>query len=60
MRAILVSERLEIGASMRYFLGGLVIAFIIIMLVGGLTGRARAKSCCVVADPAKDSRMRGA
>jgi len=32
---------------MRYLLGGLVIAFMLFMLVGGLTGRLRAKSCCV-------------
>ena len=43
---------------MRYLLGGLVIAFILIMLIGGLTGRFRARSCCNVADPARDSRMR--
>gem|GEM_PF-6174509 len=44
--------------GMRYLLGGLVIAFIFIMLIGGLTGRFRARSCCSVADPASDSRMR--
>jgi len=45
---------------MRYFLGGLVIAFMIAMLLGALTGRVRAKSCCRIADPSQDSRMRGA
>lgn len=43
---------------MRYLIGGLVIAFMLFMLIGLLTGRARAKSCCVIADPAKDARMR--
>lgn len=43
--------------DMRYLLGGLIVGFMIFMLIGGLTGRLKAESCCVVADPAKDVRM---
>jgi hypothetical protein len=43
---------------MRYLIGGLVVVFMIVMLVGGLTGRFKAKSCCVIPEPAKDARMR--
>jgi hypothetical protein len=43
---------------MRYFFAGLVVVFMIVMMVGGLTGRFKAKSCCVIPDPAKDARMR--
>jgi hypothetical protein len=42
---------------MRYLIGGLVVVFMIVMLVGGLTGRFKAKSCCVTSEPAKDARM---
>ncbi|HUW79091.1 MAG TPA: hypothetical protein VMV52_10130 [Candidatus Nanopelagicaceae bacterium] len=43
---------------MRYVTGGLVVLFMIVMLVGGLTGRIKAKSCCATPDPAQDARMR--
>ncbi len=39
-------------------LGGLVVAFVILMVIGGLTGRVRAQSCCGIADADKDLRMR--
>jgi len=45
---------------MRYLLGGLVVAFMLFMLIGGLSGRLRAKSCCNIGDPKQDARMRGA
>ena len=43
---------------MRYIIGGLVILYLVVMLVGMLTGRIKVKSCCVVSDPSKDARMR--
>ena len=43
---------------MRYITGGLVILYLVVMLVGMLTGRIKVKSCCVVSDPSKDARMR--
>ncbi len=45
---------------MRYLLGGLVIAFMLFMLSGALSGRIKAKTCCNVGDQAQDSRMRSA
>lgn len=44
-----------------YLLGGLVIAFMAFVVVGALTGRVKAQSCCsLTADPEKDARLRGA
>jgi hypothetical protein len=45
---------------MRYVISGLLVAFMIFMLIGGLSGRIRAESCCNIADSSRDSRMRGA
>ncbi len=39
-------------------IGGLALLFLIVSVVGGLTGRVRAKSCCSIADPTRDLRMR--
>lgn len=38
-------------------LGGLVALFLVALLVAGVTGRVRMRSCCSIADPAKDLRM---
>lgn len=44
-----------------YLLGGVVIAFLAFVVIGGLTGRVKAQSCCsLTADPQKDARLRGA
>lgn len=45
---------------MHYVVGGLVAAFVIVLAVGAITGRVKARSCCAVADPARDLRMRAA
>jgi hypothetical protein len=45
---------------MTYVIGGLVLAATLALAVGALTGRVRARSCCAVADPRRDLRMRGA
>ena len=42
----------------RFVLGGIVIAFLLVMVIGGLTGRVRAQSCCGVGTPDRDVRMR--
>lgn len=43
-----------------YLIGALVIAFLVFLVVGALTGRVRAQSCCsLTSDPATDLRMRG-
>ena len=41
-------------------LGGLVIVFGVLLVVGGLTGRVKLRSCCGIADPRNDLRMRDA
>jgi hypothetical protein len=45
---------------MAYVVGALAVLAIVALLVGALTGRVRMRSCCAVADPAKDLRMRDA
>lgn len=41
-----------------YLIGGVVIAFLVALIVGGLTGRVRVRGCCSIADPSQDLRMR--
>lgn len=41
-------------------LGVVVAAFIVTLVVGAVTGRVKVKSCCAVADPRRDLRMRDA
>lgn len=41
-------------------LGAIVVAFLVFLVVGGITGRVKIKSCCAVADPRRDARMRAA
>jgi len=36
------------------------VVFLVLLVYGGLTGRVRLTSCCAVADPRRDLRMRGA
>ena len=35
----------------RYLLGGAVAAFMVVLAIGGLTGRVRAKGCCSTGEP---------
>jgi len=42
----------------RYLLAAIVVLPVLALAVGALTGRVRARSCCSIADPAKDLRMR--
>ena len=41
-----------------YYLGGAAAAFLVFLVVGGITGRVRTTSCCSIADPTRDARMR--
>lgn len=41
-------------------IGGLAGLVLVVLLVGGLTGRVKLRSCCTVADPSNDLRMRAA
>ncbi|MFZ2016739.1 MAG: hypothetical protein WAV00_23215 [Nocardioides sp.] len=45
---------------MAYVFGIPTLVFLVVLVSGGLTGRIRLSSCCTVADPKKDLRMRGA
>jgi hypothetical protein len=45
---------------MQYVFGVPVALFLVALVYGGLTGRVRLTSCCALADPARDLRMRGA
>jgi hypothetical protein len=42
----------------RYLVATPVVIFLVLLAVGALTGRVRARSCCSPADPAADLRMR--
>jgi hypothetical protein len=43
-----------------YIVAGVVVLFLVVIVAAAATGRARVQSCCGVADPAKDLRMRAA
>jgi hypothetical protein len=45
---------------MAQILGCVVAAFILVLAVGALTGRVRARSCCGAGDARRDLRMRSA
>ena len=45
---------------MQWVVGLPVIALVVALAVGLVTGRVRARSCCSVADPRRDLRMAGA
>lgn len=45
---------------MTYVIGGFAGLDLLVPLVGGLTGRVKLSSCCALADPAKNLRMRAA
>jgi hypothetical protein len=35
-----------------------IVLFLVLLLVGAVTGRVRVRTCCAVTDPARDARMR--
>jgi hypothetical protein len=46
--------------SMVQVLGVVAIVFSVLLILGAITGRVTVKSCCAVADPRRDARMRAA
>lgn len=45
---------------MDILIGSVVCVFLLLLIVGAVTGRVRFKGCCSIADPRLDLRMRGA
>lgn len=45
---------------MQFVLAFVVLAFIVAITTLAVTGRLKVRSCCAVADPSRDLRMRGA
>ncbi len=45
---------------MQYLIGGLLTLFLLGLIIAGVTGRVRLRSCCSTADPAHDLRMKAA
>lgn len=45
---------------MEYVLSGLVVAFLVALVIGALRGSVNVRSCCSIADPRRDARMRDA
>ena len=43
-----------------YLIAAVVLAPVLALVVGAVTGRVRVQSCCVPTDPARDLRMRDA
>jgi hypothetical protein len=43
-----------------YLLATPVFLFLVALVVGGVTGRVQVSSCCSIADPSRDLRMRSA
>ena len=41
----------------QFLLGGIIVVFMVMLAVGALTGRVKARSCCSIADPNQDRRM---
>ncbi len=50
----------SVGDMIEYVIGGVIIAFLVFLVVGAVTGRVKSRSCCSIADPRQDLRMRGA
>lgn len=45
---------------MAYIIGAVFLAVVALLVFASRTGRMQAHSCCVVADPRRDLRMRAA
>ena len=41
----------------RYLVATPLVIFIVLLVVGALTGRVQVRNCCSIADPSKDLRM---
>ena len=42
----------------QYILGGAVVVFLVLLVVGAVTGRVHVRGCCSIAEPGRDLRMR--
>lgn len=45
---------------MTYLVAAVVVLFLVVLVLGAVTGRVRTTSCCVPSDPRRDLRMRAA
>lgn len=45
------------GSVIEWLLGGAVIVFMVLLAIGAITGRVKARSCCSAVDPEHDRRM---
>ena len=45
---------------MAYVAAAVVIALVLVLVIGAMTRRIQVTSCCSLADPARDLRMRAA
>lgn len=45
---------------MEYVAGAVVVVLVLLLVIGTLTGRVQVTTCCSLADPARDLRMRAA
>lgn len=43
-----------------YVIAALVVVFLAGLILAAVTGRVQVRSCCAIADPAKDLRIRAA
>ncbi len=46
--------------DMTWVIASVLMVPVVVLIFGAVTGRIRVSSCCSVADPSKDLRMRGA
>lgn len=60
LRQISRGHRPSYDLGMAIVLGVLAVGFVALLAFGAVTGRVRLKSCCAVADPRRDLRMREA
>jgi hypothetical protein len=54
--AVLSAAAVEAG-MVEYLLGGLIVVFMVLLAIGALTGRVKARSCCSIPDPSRDRMM---
>ena len=45
------------GGMVQFLLGGIIVVFMVLLALGAITGRVKARSCCSIADPNQDRRM---
>ena len=45
---------------MQYLLGSVIVLFLVLLVAGAIRGSISVRSCCTIADPRRDARMRDA